>query len=116
MRMLFRITKGRAIMETFDYQYEGVQPETKIENLPSKKIFVIVFQSTSENILKSKVIKICDLFGASRYQLPSRNEYNASINQLNEEISTQDRILKEGKKSAIEFLKGRAGSVRCPHL
>lgn len=111
MRMLFRVTKGRAIMEVFDYVYENTDEDTKIENLPSKKIFVIVFQSTSENILKSKVIKICDLFGASRYQLPNRNEYNFSINQIKEEITTQEKILKEGKSSAIKFLKERSGSV-----
>lgn len=98
-------------MEVFDYVYEGVEPDTKIENMPSKKIFVIVFQSTSENILKSKVIKICDLFGASRYQLPQRNEYKYSIDQIKEEISTQESILKVGKNSAKKFLEERAGSV-----
>ncbi len=57
-RMVFRMSRGRAIPQFYEM---GKNVETM------KKIFIVFFQAAEEsNFLKGKLIKICDIFQASR--------------------------------------------------
>ena len=70
-RMIFRLSRGRAMVTYFDYDHKGeVTPSEKFYlKKDQKKIFTIFFQGGVEGILLNKLIKICDLFNASRYIL-----------------------------------------------
>lgn len=58
-RMIFRISRGRAIPQFFDFNSDS-------EIL--KKIFIIFFQGQEDSFLKNKLTKISDIFNASRYK------------------------------------------------
>jgi hypothetical protein len=117
MRMLLRITKGRALMQAFDYIPEQdiftrqKIDEEQVAEKRSKSIFVILYQSSAENILMSKIIKICELFNTSRFKIPNINEYEDSLKELTSNIREQERYLKESRSSSINFIKLRAGTV-----
>lgn len=118
--MILRVTKGRAVMQAFDYVPEpteldlGVEAQINLqtdEDKRSKSIFLIMLQASSENLLMSKVIKICDIFNTSRYKIPATDEYQGQIKQLLLDIKDQERVLKESISSSLNFIKARAGNV-----
>ena len=76
-----------------------------------KKIFTIFFQGGAENILLNKLIKICDLFGASRYNIPRREEVLSDISKLQNEINEKKSFLKQAENSIRDFIKGKIGYV-----
>ncbi len=59
-KMVFRVSRGRAIPTFFDLDEE----EYALNN--EKKIFYIFFQGGMENVLKLRLLKICDIFNCSR--------------------------------------------------
>ncbi len=113
-RTIFRISKGRAIIYFTDYDYEN-------ENKPSqysktikksgqlKKIFTIFFQKSEENILKLKIMKILDLFAATRYNVPDPKEISNIVSQVSDEIKTQRIFLQEAEISIENFLFSKCG-------
>lgn len=102
-RMIFRASKGRACMQTFDMEEK--------EDSHKRKIFLLVFPGSAEGVLMNKLIKICDIFNASRYKVPSINEFNIEFPQLEAEIRQKKHILEESKNSAIKFLKENTNDV-----
>lgn len=117
MRMLTRVSKGRAIIHAFDFNPEAniyllhSKEEQKGEIKLAKSIFFIIFQTSDGNILQNKLIKVCDLFNASRYKIPEKNELNQALQKINLDIKEQDRILTESKYSSLNFINSRTGVV-----
>lgn len=113
-RMIFRLSRGRAIPTFFDLITENkfaviVRIKQKIRT--QKKIFTIFFQGGTENILLNKLIKICDLFGASRYNIPRRSEVMGEIGKLQNEINEKKNFLKQAENSIREFIRNKVGFV-----
>jgi hypothetical protein len=102
-RMIFRASKGQAFFEAFEME--------KILN-NKKKIFLIVFPSSEQGVLMSKLLKLCDLFNASRFKVPSIKEFGIEFPQLENEIKTKEHILDETKTSAVKFIRQKIGEVR----
>lgn len=66
-RMVFRITKGNSWTYFEDVKLranEEVKEEE--ENLPTKTVFIVVYQGGALDLLKSKLNKLCESFGASK--------------------------------------------------
>jgi V-type H+-transporting ATPase subunit a len=105
-RMIFRISKGRAIPTFFDLITENKIIKTKTQ----KKIFTIFFQGGVENVLLAKLIKVCDLFNASRFNIPRREEIQSQITQLQNEIFEKNSFLKQASTSIKNFLQDKVGS------
>ena len=101
-RMIFRASKGQAFFEAFELE--------KVNN-NKKKIFLIVFPSSEQGVLMAKLIKICDIFNASRFKVPSIKEFGIEFPQLENEIKTKEHILDESKSSAIKFIRQKIGDV-----
>ena len=81
-RMVFRASRGRAIPTFFDLTMEDKLTQQKVE----KKIFNIFIQGGGQNILAKKIIQICDIFGASRFTIPKREDLPSAINNVQQEI------------------------------
>ena len=81
-RMIFRASRGRAIPTFFDLTMEDKLSQTKVE----KKIFNIFIQGGTQNVLANKIIQICDIFGASRFTIPKREDLASAINNVQQEI------------------------------
>jgi V-type H+-transporting ATPase subunit a len=104
-RMIFRISKGRAIPTFFDLMTENKLIKMKVQ----KKIFSIFFQGGVENVLLGKLLKVCDLFGASRFNIPRREEMANQINQLQQEIYEKKTFLKQAETSIKDFFREKIG-------
>ena len=105
-RMIFRASKGRACIETFDMENTNFSDPLEI-----KKIFLIVFPSSEENILMNKLLKICDIFNTSRYKVPSINEFNIEYPDLLSEIKQKESILNESKSTIKRYITEKLGEV-----
>ena len=109
-RMVFRASRGRAIPTFFDITIEDKLSQTKLE----KKIFNIFIQGGSQNILANKIIQICDIFGASRFTIPKREELASAINNVQQEIYDKKNYLKTVETSIKDFFKDKIGENNMP--
>ncbi len=105
-RAIFRISRGRAVPTYFD-----LVTDNKTLRGPSvlKKIFTIFFQGGVENVLLSKLLKVCDIFGASRFSIPRRDEMQVQINQLQSEITEKKNFLRQADTSIKDFIRNKIG-------
>ena len=113
-RMIFRASKGRAIVTFFDFYNSdliNLNAEPFSQSKITKKIFTIFYHGVMENFLLSKVLRICDLFGVSRYHIPKREDIRSNIINLQTEILEKKTFLKEAENSIKEYLKDKLGSV-----
>jgi V-type H+-transporting ATPase subunit a len=90
-KMIFRVSKGRAVITFFDYinfDNDGLMKTKSKSATPviNKKIYTIFFPSGAQRVLFGKIINICDVFGASRYQIPSRDNIMDALSGINSEI------------------------------
>lgn len=106
-RMIFRMSKGRAIPTFFDLITENKLNKVKVQ----KKIFTIFFQGGIENVLLAKLLKVCDIFGASRYTIPKREEIQPQINLLQNDINEKKTFLKQAETSIKDFIRDKIGNV-----
>ena len=109
-RMIFRASRGRALPTFFDLTMEDSKTQTKIE----KKIFNIFIQGGTENILANKIIQICDLFGASRFTIPKREDLAAAMNNVQQEIYDKRNYLKTVETSIKDLFKDKIGENNMP--
>jgi len=114
-KIIFRVSRGRAIATFFDYIDIDIDMNNSIykQNSIKKKIFTIFFQGGNKNvILHNKLLNICDLFGASRYNIPRRDQITNVIKELQSEIVEKKIFLREAEYSIKDFLKYKTGSVK----
>lgn len=108
-RMIFRVSRGRAITTFFDLIIENSTLNIKQE----KKIFNVFYQSsimTSEDYLKRKILNICDMLGASKYEIPSSlAEMTKSISELNSEINDKRSVLHVCEEQIHKFISDKIG-------
>ncbi len=108
-RSIFRVSRGRAMPTFFDFK--GIRDGKKY---PTKKIFTITFlnESVGEKILHTKLLRVCDLFSANRYVLPSVTEIPQRLDKINNEILVIDgNILRNIRSRLRDFILDRAGEV-----
>ena len=109
-RMIFRESRGRALPTFFDLTVEDKLTHQKIE----KKIFTIFVQGGAQNFLANKIIQICDIFGASRFTIPKREDLQNEINNIQQEIYEKKEYLKTVETSIKEFFKDKIGENELP--
>ena len=109
-RMIFRASRGRALPTFFDLTMEDKLNQTKVE----KKIFNIFVQGGTQNVLMNKIIQICDIFGASRFTIPKREDLPAAVSNVQQEIYDKKNYLKTVETSIIDFFKDKIGENNLP--
>ena len=109
-RMIFRASRGRAIPTFFDLTMEDKLSQTKVE----KKIFNIFIQGGTQNVLANKIIQICDIFSASRFTIPKREDLASAINNVQQEIYDKKNYLKTVETSIKDFFKDKIGENNIP--
>ena len=132
-RMIFRISRGRAI--TAFYSLEINQEEylltstvrqrgaTLVTNQPNrlqqlssliqskdvgsintkKKIFTVIFTGSEENILLTKLLKVCEVFQASRYPIPKNSEVRKEIDKIEQDIRDKKNLISSLEKNLQDF-------------
>ena len=111
-RMVFRASRGRALPTFFDLTVEDKLTQQKIE----KKIFTIFVQGGANNFLAEKIIHICDIFGASRFTIPKREDLQNEINKIQQGIYEQKGYLKEAENYIKTFFKDKIGENGLPGI
>lgn len=109
-RMIFRASRGRAIPTFFDLTIENKALKTKVD----KKIFTIFYQDGVDDYLVNKILSICDIFGASRFSIPKREEIPTQINALQRDIYDKKTFLKSAETSIKDFIKDKIGGDGVP--
>ena len=80
-----------------------------------KKIFSVLFSGGNDNILLKKILKICEIFQASRFPVPANSQINDVINNVNQEVSDKKNLLISIEKNLLALinttnsLKGKNG-------
>ena len=72
-----------------------------------KKIFTIIFTGSAENVLLQKLLKVCEVFQASRYPVPKNSEISNEINKIEEEIKLKKNLLSSIEKTLLDFCKSK---------
>jgi V-type H+-transporting ATPase subunit a len=111
-RMIFRVSKGRAVSTFWDLDIDKffeISKEDKTNKKDKKKIFSVFFQGGEENVLKIKILKIFDLFSATRYNVPAPKEIREVIENINNDINEKISFLMEAEKSILDFLTLKYG-------
>ena len=125
-RMIFRVSRGRAITTFYDltidkeeylfttsirqrgFSFADKDKNNNLKTLATtirikefddssketrKKIFNIIFQGGEENILLGKILKVCEIFQASRYGVPKTSDINSEVTNIEGEINDKKRLL-----------------------
>lgn len=79
--------------------------------LKDRKIYTIFYQGSAENVLQQKLIKILDLFNASRYPVPQQAQIIEESKKLKEQIRENIKVFKEAENSIKNFLREKSGDV-----
>ena len=135
-RMIFRISRGRAITAFYSleinndeylltssvrerglsFMQSNLRQPGRYERLSSliqskdvgtfntkKKIFTIIFTGSAENILLQKLLKVCEIFQASRYPVPKNSEITNEINKIEEEIKLKKNLMVSIERTLLDF-------------
>jgi V-type H+-transporting ATPase subunit a len=62
----------------------------------------------------SKLLKVCDIFSASRFNIPKREDINSQINSLQIEIYEKQNFLKQAETSIKDFIRDKIGIEDIP--
>jgi len=128
-RMIFRVSRGNATTAFYNLE---ISPEeyyftanlkqralamtnfNKLKILGSesyqnvknkKKIFSVVFTGGEENILLKKILKVCEIFQASRYSIPQSIKIQSELAALAEDITEKKNILINIERNLVTLLK-----------
>lgn len=115
-RMIFRVSSGRALSTFWDLEEnENVKPNNKKEIIIPKKMFTIFYQhDETDSYLEAKLIKICDLFNASRFNLPVPEELPSILANINSDLKDKGLFLSQAENSIKNFLFEKAGFMNNP--
>ena len=72
-----------------------------------KKIFTIIFTGSAENVLLHKLLKVCEIFQASRYPVPKASEIKGEIKAIEEEIRMKKDLMASIEKNLSDFCTTR---------
>ena len=130
-RMIFRISRGNATCAFYNFDIDKDEylytstvrqrgfsfanintNDQIIHNMElfhdmnnKKKIFSIVFPGGAENILLKKILKVCEIFQASRYAVPKSSKIKEEVTGLIQEIKDKKSMLRSIEKTLDDLLR-----------
>ena len=128
-RMIFRVSRGNATTAFYnleispeEYYYTAnlrqralsmtnfnklkILGSESYQNMKNrKKIFSVVFTGSEENILLKKILKVCEIFQASRYAIPQSIKIQSELAALAEDITEKKNILINIERNLITLLR-----------
>ncbi len=128
-RMIFRVSRGNATTAFYnleispeEYYYtanlrqralsmtnfnkQKILGSESYQNMKNrKKIFSVVFTGSEENILLKKILKVCEIFQASRYAIPQSIKIQSELAALAEDITEKKNILINIERNLVTLLR-----------
>lgn len=108
-RMIFRVSRGRAIPTFYNIERVSILLNFKENQVTQKKVFSIFYQGSNSGYLRSKLLKIIEVFNASYFPIPERSLIKDQIMKLNTDIEEKTKALKETQNLVIDFISSRIG-------
>eukprot|EP01017_Pseudomicrothorax_dubius_P037966 TRINITY_DN562_c0_g1_i6.p1 TRINITY_DN562_c0_g1~~TRINITY_DN562_c0_g1_i6.p1 ORF type:complete len:853 (-),score=233.70 TRINITY_DN562_c0_g1_i6:186-2744(-) len=119
-RMVFRVSRGNTWTivtdipphkpEAGDAAHEEdnfldiVDPQTG--TAVRRSVFLVVYQGGAYDTMKSKLTKICDSFGAQRFNLPdSQKDYDAKMREIGKELGSTLEVLRGTRRQIDQILQ-----------
>jgi len=138
-RMIFRVSRGRALTTFYDFEmnqneYFYCLPIKKrgpkmLEDINifsnnmfdygsviKKKIFNIMFPGGDENILLNKILKVCEIFQASRFNIPRNSEIIEELNKIESDVSDKKNLLLNIEKNINDIIVGSSSFENKPNI
>ena len=114
-RMVLRASRGRAMITFFDFIYPSnlIFDFTKNEKI-EKKIFIIFYPNEGREYLLKKLLMICDVLFASKYNPPEDNNRKNVLTQLELTIKEKKEYLIQAEGSIKNFLREICGNEDKP--
>jgi len=101
-RMIFRISRGRAIPTFFDIDFsKGTTGKYFEDYLKDSKIIVIVFQG---NYLIEKIKNILKIFNVNIYEVPDPETIPETLERLNTDIIDKERLIIESENTFLNMI------------
>lgn len=114
-RMVIRCSRSRAMTTFFDFEYPSNLKMDFIANSKiQRKIFIIIYPSDGREVLFRKLIQICDLFSASRYQAPDNPNKQQILSDLQNTIKEKKDYLIQAETSIRNYLLEVSGNENKP--
>lgn len=82
-----------------------IKPIMDESRTSDRKIFNIIFQGSGENILLNKILKVCEIFQASRYAIPKSSELPSELQNIEKEIYEKKELLVKTEISLRDLLQ-----------
>ncbi len=70
----------------------------------NKRIFTIIFTGGEGNILLQKILKVCEIFQASRYPVPKNSEINEEIDNIIVDIKEKKNLIISLEKNVNDLI------------
>lgn len=116
-RTVFRVSYGLGLTTFWDMNFSSYRQSSIVNNSSKiigapKKIFTIFLKNsdTENNYLFTKLIKICDALGATRYNIPPPNALPTVLSEINRDISKMEQVLEEQISSIRSLIENKIGS------
>lgn len=126
-RIAYRLTRGNVYMLTRVIPEKGetpvpeavpnvpapqaagnTAPQTKPVSgiaLPTRSIFFMAFQLGGSDVVKTKLVRLCQAFDSSMYNLPTTyQEFDSEIERLTQELQNSQEVCNETKHSILKSL------------
>ena len=112
-RMIFRVTRGTTWTKVDNIEYEEdeagnlIQPmlDPTTGELLKKAVFLIVYQGGGHDILRKKLNRICNAFGASKHKIPPNHAtYMKNYEQVDIQLDDANKVAKATKLTIEKML------------
>jgi V-type H+-transporting ATPase subunit a len=101
-RMIFRISRGRAITTFFDINCSNLKNADYFEEvLKNSKIFVIVVQG---NFLLNKINKVLNIFNAKIYEVPEPEAIQENMERIEMDIIDKEKLITESDNALLNII------------
>ena len=138
-RMIFRVSRGRALTTFYDFEMNqneylyclpikkrGVDISNNFNifsnkmfdygSVIKKKIFNIMFPGGDENVLLNKILKVCEIFQASRFNIPRNSEFNDELNKIENDVSDKKTLLQNIEKNINDIIVRSSSFENKPNI
>lgn len=117
-KVVFRVTRGNSFTSIIDIPFEedakGNFKDVERDshgNAIKKSIFFLAFQQGGSQIIKDKLVKLCQAFGAVKYNLPeSYDGFDEEIRTLKNDLASANQIRVETTGHIRSILLDSAGA------
>lgn len=99
-RLVFRVTKGKSFVFTHDFVDQAAANDQI--SRPVKSVYIIMYWDGE--LIRDKILRICDSFHGNRYEVPEMSQINEEIHKITQSINDARNVYHQTRNSLTEQL------------